>query len=178
MKTKARMALWLWLAIVMCCSCEAARYNCYNLHYIADKGRNRSSYTGWVQGVDFLPYNTRLHTSIGDRRIYFTAADSGTKVELEYNADRMGMSAARYLDLIMSPIPVSYEGLNAVDWECIKTGTVKVGMTKQGVMIAWGYPPRPATLSLSDERWTYWKGRFDRVVVVFDEDSKVVSLVD
>ncbi len=189
MERKGALMLLLALSVVVCCSCESSEmfvaggasslYNRYNLHYITERGQNRGSFANWTQypGHDFVPYNSKLWVDPSGRRIYFTT-DNGVSIEWEYNPDRMMMSAWEYVNLIMSPTPVSYEGLSEVDRQGIEAGRAMVGMSKQGVLVALGYPAKHRTLSLEQDRWVYWKGRHNAYMVEFDDSGKVVSIVD
>lgn len=179
MRTRVCMVPLLGFLIAVCCSCESRVYNRYNLHYIFDRGVNKGSYANWTPstGHDFVPYNTRLQAHPSGDRIRFVT-DAGLDIIYEFNPGRMGMSARQYVDLVTSPTPVSYEGLNDVDREGIQAGKAMVGMTRQGVMIALGYPARHYTPSLNQSRWFYWKGRLNRYAVEFDETGTVVSITD
>lgn len=185
------MSLLLCLLFLVCCGCQSgpsiratdsSLYNRYNIHYITQKGNNVGSYANWTlyEGHDFLPYNTRLTASRWKRGFRLVAADSGTEILFEYSSKNMdGMGADEYLDLIMSPEPVSYQGLSAVDEQGIQAGKVMVGMSKQGVMIALGYPAKHRTPSLDENTWAYWRGRFGEPRSVrFDSSGKVVSVSD
>ncbi len=66
--------------------------------------------------------------------------------------------------------------LSAVDQEGIQAGKAMLGMTKQGVMIALGYPAMHKTPSTDLNTWVYWKARFNMLTVNFGEDGKVGSL--
>ena len=61
--------------------------------------------------------------------------------------------------------------------DAIKTGQVKVGMTKKEVLLAYGYPPVHKTPSLDDSRWTYWKTKWNRVILTF-QDGKLSNIRD
>lgn len=61
--------------------------------------------------------------------------------------------------------------------DAIKSGQIKVGMTKEEVLLAYGYPPVHKTPSLDDNQWTYWKNRWNRIVLDF-EDNKLVGIRD
>jgi hypothetical protein len=202
MRTRGWMALLLCFAAVVCCSCaseegsgvagdtgsqvaadrpnDGVLYCRYNLHYVAEQNRYKASYTNWIQyaGHGFLPYNTKLRATAAQRRIYFTVVDTGMRIEFEINPTRMGMSEKEYLDMITSPKPVTYEGLSDVDRQGIQAGKALVGMSKPGVMVALGFPARPATASPEEKRWTYWKGRRDMIAVEFDDSGKVAAIVD
>jgi hypothetical protein len=200
MRAKGCLALLLGLLVVVCSSCETDEaystageegapamtsrrgtlYTRYNLHYIFDRGVNKGSYANWTDwpGHDFLPYNTALRAQPSGKRIRFVT-DTGVDINFEIDPGRMGMSAREYVNLITSPTPVSYEGLSDIDQQGIEAGKAMVGMTKEGVKIALGYPAAHRTPSPDQNNaWTYWKGRHNTMVVEFDNSGKVGSIRD
>ena len=66
--------------------------------------------------------------------------------------------------------------LPAVDQEGIRGGKPSVGMTRQGIILAMGWPPRLENPDLKAARWRYWRHRFDTIAVEFDQDDKVVNI--
>ncbi len=188
-KTRGWMALWLCFVVVACCSCASdeassqARdegvYTRYNLHYVAEKGMLLGSFANWTDwpGHGFVPYNSRVRAETWINRIRFQT-DTGLTIMFEVNPGRMGMSPSQYIDLITSPTSVTYEDLSDVDRQGIEAGKAMVGMSKQGVQIALGYPAKHRTPSLEDNHWTYWKGRHNTYVVEFDAGGKVASITN
>ncbi|MCL5279424.1 MAG: outer membrane protein assembly factor BamE [Planctomycetes bacterium] len=187
MRTKGWLILLLGSVAVGCCSCasdevsrqanEEGVYTRYNLHYVAEHGTVKASFANWTDwpGHGFVPYNSRVLAQGWSNRIHFQT-DTGLRINFEINPGRMGMSATQYLALITSPTQVTYENLSDVDRQGIEAGKALVGMSKQGVMIALGYPAQHRTPSLDDNRWTYWKGRHDTYVVEFDGSGKVAAI--
>jgi hypothetical protein len=189
---KGPIAVLLLLAIAVCCSCEGsgstaggskgspAHYSRYNIHYYAKKDANVASYANYTDcpGHGMLPYNTQFKVeSVRSGGFKLIALDTGMKIVFEYRAPNMGgMGVREYIDLIMSPVPVSYPDLTAQDQQGIQAGRAMAGMTKQGVMIALGYPAKHRTPSTDLNAWVYWKGRFNTLVVNFGEDGKVASI--
>ena len=195
---------WLWALVlgsitVVCCSCQSnegssapssdgstqtavapdgAVYTKYNIHFISEKGKNKASYANWTEwtGHDMLPYNSKIEASSFLNRIRVVEVGTGREIEMEFHAGRMGMGAKEYIDLITSPTPVSYPDLSDVDRQGVKEGKALVGMSKQGVMIALGYPAKHETPSTDQNRWTYWKGRMANYAVEFDNNGKVTSV--
>jgi hypothetical protein len=55
--------------------------------------------------------------------------------------------------------------------DAIKNGQIKVGMTKEQVLLAYGYPPAHVTPSTDSNEWTYWKNRWNRIVLDFQGDK-------
>ena len=199
MRTGWLLALLLGSIVVACCSCasnetssapsgdsstqavvasDGAVYTKYTIHFISEKGTNKASYANWTEwtGHDVLPYNTKIEAKSFFNRIWIVEVSTGREIEMEFHSGRMGMSAKEYIDLITSPTPVSYPDLSDVDRQGIKEGKALVGMSKQGVMIALGYPAKHETPSTDQNRWTYWKGRMAKYAVEFDNNGKVASV--
>jgi hypothetical protein len=65
--------------------------------------------------------------------------------------------------------------LPELDRDCIEQGKALVGMSKRGVLLALGYPPRHVTPSLDSDRWLYWTNRFNKIAVVF-RDGRVIAI--
>lgn len=183
MVKKMLVVLFVLSLVFACSSCggnkvpgtENGVYSRYNLHYVNVKGVNKGSYANWTRHVDhvMLPYNTKIQVkSLGSKKFEFVT-DNGTKILWEFNPKNMGMSGIDYIKLITSPTPVNYEVLSDIDRKGIEAGKALPGMSKQGVMVALGYPAKHATPSLESNSWTYWGGRMDNYRVEFDESGKV-----
>ena len=68
-----------------------------------------------------------------------------------------------------------FEKFTPQEQEAIKKGVVDAGMSKDAVIMAYGYPPTHKTPSLSNNSWLYWVARRGLLLVKF-ADNKVVSL--
>jgi hypothetical protein len=189
MGTKGWAALRLSLLVVACCSCasneesgksDAGRvYSRYNIHYFSKRGANIASYANYTDCPNHavLPYNTAFKVGSWRGGFKLRAADTGLVILFEYKtAGTRGMSVEDYIRLILSPSPVTYEGLSEVDRQGIQAGKAMVGMSKEGVKIALGYPALHQTSSLEENRWVYWKGRLNTLVVNFGDNGKVGSI--
>ena len=157
---------------------ETSGYSCYNLHYVSEKGVTKGSYlnlTNWP-GHGFVPYNTKVRViPMSKGKMFELTTDKGFSIRWAYDPSLMGMSADNYVKLIISPTPVSYEGLSDIDRQGIEAGKALTGMSKQGVKIALGYPAKHMTPSLESNKWVYWTSAHDPIAVNFDQSGKVVS---
>ena len=72
--------------------------------------------------------------------------------------------------------PTVVEQLNEADQTGIRSGVASPGMTRQGVIYAIGYPPRHVNPSVESGNWTYWRHRFDRFIVEFDDEGIVTGI--
>lgn len=69
--------------------------------------------------------------------------------------------------------------LGKADQEGIRSGRVSVGMTREGVRIAMGHPPRHVNPDPDGSaQWMYWLSRFNRRAVNFDGKGRVSSVQD
>jgi len=201
-RVSAVVALALALAIVAQGVGRAgdAVYTKYNIHLqlqVSNKGERsyNASYSGWVdpgRDHEILPPNSKVvfepvsrgiidkFKPKGFRFVVVDPAAAGLKadtINFDYNAKNMAMTEEEYLRLITSPTPVVLPALSQKDREGVKGGKVDAGMTKQGVMAAFGYPaahrtPNPET----DREWIYWRDRFRTVEVYFDDKGRVERL--
>jgi hypothetical protein len=76
-----------------------------------------------------------------------------------------------HLDKIFGPQCKSTAGMSEIDQKGIKNGQVLPGMTKEGVILAVGYPPDHATPDLGSDVWKYWKSRATNTLVRFEGDK-------
>lgn len=172
-----------------------ARYTRYNLHYqekVDRKGTHvfEASYTGWVDpgaGHGILPVGTAVSMTKGGGKFWekgFTLVIQEPAkltppvptIFVENEPKRTGKNADEYYELITSPEPVEIGGFTARDREGIKAGTALPGMSRGGVMAALGYPAAHETPSLDQATYTYWRDRFRKLVVTFNEAGIVVGV--
>ena len=164
-------------------SAEEVRYSKYNIHTQTKDGRllkaSYANYTDPGSGHVIIPAGSKIFiTDIGRKSFEFTFGDRSKKIVFEFHSKRMGMDTQAYIDLITSPDPVSFEQLSELDKKGMAEGKVYKGMSKDGVLAAFGYPAAHRTASLDAPSWTYWTNRFGTVVVEFDDHGKVANIID
>ena len=153
-----------------------------NIHY-QDNGRDcKASYANWTDpgtGHKILPVNTPVTIEKWGRKGFIIVNTANkNKIYFEYHKERMEMSIEKYLNIITSPSKISISSLSENDQKGIQKGKAYKGMTKNGVMMALGYPATHQTPSLKSDKWTYWTNRFGTIVVNFDEKDIVTNVVD
>lgn len=67
-------------------------------------------------------------------------------------------------------------GMSEVDQKGIKAGLPYLGMTRQGIIYAMGRPPVHANPDLEAPSFTYWRNRFSRQIIHFDEQGVVSDI--
>lgn len=155
-------------------------YNKYNIHTYNNGRDIRASYANWTDpgsGHGIVPPNTPM--TIEDWRngfIIHTQTPPKKKIYFIFDDGRMNMTVSDYITDITAPAPISLEGLTPLDLEGVKAGKAMVGMTKDGVLTALGYPASHRTPTLASREWTYWKNRFTTLVVVFDDKGIVTKI--
>jgi hypothetical protein len=177
------LVLHVVLAAALGAADEGVVYNRFNIHYYA-KGvapkqvTYAASYANYIEtpGHALLPYNTKLRVGKARGGFLLTVVDSGLEIRFEYDETRMAMTPQAYLDLITAAAPVEYPALSARDKEGVTQGTALVGMSKDGVKIALGYPAVHKTPSLDANSWIYWRNRFVSMAVNFDAAGVVTSV--
>ena len=146
-----------------------------------DKRSISASYANYIGNYNYhamIPVNTPVViTKVKKKAIYMTSMVDGTKITFAYNAKNMSpVSSEEYVGYITSPKKTSLKSLSPIDQKGIKDGKAYVGMSKNGIRIALGYPALHRTPSLEDNIWTYWKNRFATGTVEFDAKGRVKSI--
>lgn len=68
------------------------------------------------------------------------------------------------------------DALSAPDKEGIRSGQPKIGMTKAGIVFAMGRPPFHANPNLDANYWLYWKNKFGKTGLEFDDKGKLTGI--
>jgi hypothetical protein len=88
-----------------------------------------------------------------------------------------GKSIEDYKNLMISM--KSFEeltaGMSQQEITAIKEGIIVDGMSKNAVLVAYGYPPEHRTGSLYSDRWIYWRNKFVTFSICFDKNDRTVS---
>jgi len=152
-------------------------YTLVNLHY--DTNNKVSAVNYQSPGLISLGSEVEL-ISCSSKRLVFKVKSSGFEYYYDYHrkaaAEPFDTHLRRYFGREKNSEKVDL--LSEIDQEGIKRGQAKVGMSKQGVIYAMGYPPPHVTPDTQHFRWTYWKHRFDKMIVEFDDQDKVKDIID
>lgn len=175
--------LFLFIFTTVGSAAEGPLYLKNNIHAQRKNRDAKASYANWTDpgaGHFFLAVNTQvkidIKSGITGKRFVITSQTDGQVVHFEYNEGRMGMSMDEYVKLIFAAEKTSLDGFSQTDLMGIKEGKASVGMTKDAVRIALGYPAKHRTPSLQSNTWVYWKNRFKTMVVEFGPEGKVSGI--
>ncbi len=147
-----------------------------NLWFQPDGQMESSNY----QMGDILSYGTEV-TGIDydDQYITFTAKLQDQRFRIEFMKEYAMMSIEEYIKQIFqvkNPVEVELS-IEPLLFERISRGVVEKGMTKQHVLMAYGYPSAHRTSSLDDDTWIYMITRGKSKRVVF-RNGKVLSVLN
>ena len=149
-------------------------YTQTNLH--PDDARSRL-YSINYQQAGFIPRCTEVDLlKVSSKKLIFSIED--TKYQYLYHK-----ASGSFDENIKKYFKTSCEKselkqLSTIDKKGLAAGKVYKGMSKEGVILAIGYPPVHKTVSLEGKTWKYWKNRFNTFDVIFDENNKVESIAD
>jgi hypothetical protein len=150
----------------------------YNFHYTTEKGRIKGSIANYTSlpGHKILPYGSSVKIAGSRSGFALIDEDSGRKIDVLAPSKYLaGKSLSDYLDLILSKTPVSYTDLSEIDRKGISEGRPYKGMSKKGVMIALGYPAPHRTASPDTDEWYYWRNRYAKYAVNFENGIVATS---
>ena len=161
---------------------EGPVYLKVNIHY-QDNGKDcKASYANYTNpgaGHKIMPVNTSVQfKKWGDKGFIIIDTQNNTEIYFEFHEPRMQMTREDYIGKITSASKVDLDKLSENDRKGIKDGLASVGMTKDGVMMALGYPATHKTPSPAGNRWIYWTNRFGTIAVSFDGQGIVSEIVD
>lgn len=151
----------------------------HNLH--ADLVYNKVSSVNYQLQGELIPWGTEVRiTRVEGRRLVFEDVAKNRRYSYEFHwKTKMTVPLADHLDRIFlkssEELKQQVEGLSEIDKDGIYEGRVKLGMSREGVLVAIGYPPEFANPEelMSDRDWLYWVNRHSKVVISFGRDGLV-----
>lgn len=156
---------------------QAGVYTLTNLH--PDENRAKL-YSVNFQQPGLIPLCTEVEiTSVKNKRINFKVKSTGKEYKYlnhKTAGEDLKTNAARYFGKECNKDKVAK--LSEIDRQGIQQGRALVGMSKQGVIYAIGYPPLGGTPSTDLPNWKYWFNRFNTFAVIFGTDGKVTQVIN
>lgn len=175
-------ALCAGFSIVLLASCATpgtkeelqprAGYACCNLHYQRDK----ISDANWHELPFYAAGTPVVITGFQYDRAYVRIDGAEMYIRQEYGRDQETLGAfVGKVVVATDPKPKIAAWPKEVQ-DAIRAGRVMLGMTKEQVLVAVGYPMTNRTSSLDAPVWKYWIGSFDPYEVVWGPDGRVVEV--
>ncbi len=151
-------------------------YTLVNLH--PDMGRSRL-YAVNYQQQGLIPLCSEVVLLEANKKVMvFKMKDGGQKFSYYYHkaaAEPFMDHLSRFFGRECDANKV--KSMSKVDQDGIKQGVAIKGMTRDGVVLAMGYPPRHQTPNLEANTWKYWVNKFGTMRVVFNEKGLVSQIV-
>jgi len=128
--------------------------------------KDESETTNYWRGI-LVPINTKVAlVALTTRDMVLRLPDGGTvKIANVEKFSRRSMAEIAHNLLTAGPVPIERYGEPMAT--TIKNGEMRLGMTKEQVVMARGYPPGHKTPSLDLNTWVYWSSRFATQTIVF-----------
>lgn len=135
----------------------------------------RSNYvmTNYSRG-ETVPINTpvKLVAMRGDK-ITLRRLDGSREFTIENVPKYTSKPIEGVARMMLSAEKTPLEKLPADLANAIRAGEMRLGMNKEQVIMARGYPPAHETSSTESDRWVYWSSRFVKQTIVFNNDRLV-----
>lgn len=114
-------------------------------------------------------------------RINFSYKENGETYSYIHSTKHSKIKLDELFDRYFSKESVMAEGgkfskFTKREQEDIEQGIIVPGMSKDAVLMAYGYPPTHKTPNLTSDAWTYWNSRAGRIIVYFKDG--VISKVE
>ncbi len=148
-------------------------YSRHNLR--ADSGRSLVLTTTNALGLEeLIPMGTELTVEeVNDKLVKLQSPKFNKPIVIKYNARHTKIPFGGYLKRTFSlePVAVPTEGLSELDRQQIAKGELAVGMSRNAVLLAVGYPPANLNNSFEAKELVYMKGKIERLPVLFEGDT-------
>ena len=137
----------------------------FNIWY--ERGKHVT--TNYARGT-LLPINSLVTLeSIGPKKMSLVLeSGEGITVALAEKFSLRSLEEIAVEMLADRKVPVDRLGKELS--RAITQGTMRLGMTREQILMTRGYPPRHKTPSLDNDRWVYWSSRFVHRTLVFQDD--------
>ena len=152
-------------------------YTAYNMWYETNK--ESSMWAINYKTGNMIPAGTEVvSVEVKRNKINFITVKDKKKYTVNFKAAfHPGKTVEDYAKMMFSEKDIDQltQGMSETDITGIKEGVIRVGMTKNAVIIAYGYPPEHKTPDLKGNEWRYWMNRFRTNVIYFDESGKTIQ---
>lgn len=148
-------------------------YTCCNLHY---ENPAKISDANYFVGSTLPLGSSAIVQRLTDRYVTFSSGAQTFTIRQEYGTNETAEQFAQKWLVEADPRERLATFPPAVR-DAITDGRVEVGMTREQVLMALGYPPTHRTASLAMTTWTYWYNRWFSYQVQFNGAGVVTAVV-
>ncbi len=126
--------------------------------------------TNYRKGV-LVPVNTAVTFVKSSSSEIHVKLPAGGVLRLENVKEFSGEDIVGIFKRTLGKEKVNLDKFSAKERENILLGNIDVGMSKDAVIKAYGYPPKHQTPSLEGNAWRYWRNRFATSIVQFKDGA-------
>ena len=143
-----------------------------------ERPRYTASYLGNVDPAragthQIIPVNTEILFMRSRGGFAFRMANERDVVRFTYNPGHTRMRVGHYQKRLAAAEPRSLDNFSELEMKGIEEGKALVGMSKEAVVVALGYPSAHRTRSLEARAYVYWRDGRKLMTVQFDYNGKV-----
>ena len=170
--------------------CGGAAVTPEHAKQVADHAQMHTQVAMFGQGSSITTLNYTLGFPIPVNSVVFYEDINSKQLAFMYNQKRYYLrNAPRYsktnmdqmLDRYFATTKVDLSKFTEKEQELIKAAKIEVGMSKEAVILAYGFPPSHTTASLDLDAWKYWKfqhGYAQDTLILHFKDNKLSSIQD
>ncbi len=130
---------------------------------------------------DFIPVGTAVSiVESTNIKLVFRTLHSSQLFTVNYDESWMVLPVEEFMKRYFTSTPAQqqFDAVNAQFLDAIKGGRLEKGMTRNEVLMAWGYPVTARTRNLENTTWIYLYEPFKSKRVIFDKNGKVSDFID
>jgi hypothetical protein len=132
---------------------------------------------------NLIPINTRIkirstggHSITGGEAFEIVTSDGRHKIVVSHDPEKSGMTLDEYKNRLLSTNRVDLSGYNEQVQDFIRNGEGAIGMSKDMLVKAIGYPPADLTPDMNAESWIYRLNLLQKTYVTFDRFDNVQDI--
>lgn len=150
-------------------------YTLVNLH---PDEQNSRLYTVNYQLPSLLPRCTEIKVNkLSRKKFIFEVPSRGKTYTYIYHkaaVDKLDENIKLYFGTTCDKNVVSR--MSKKDQDGIKMGRPLLGMTREGILLAMGRPPKHVNPVLDVSEWMYWRNKFARTAITFNDKGIVTGI--
>lgn len=152
-------------------------YTKVGMHFDTQRGRYVMHSTNYIGVPIYMPPGTQMTLNKKSRKGFTLVDGDGTECVITWEPRHSMMSMDKWFDMNFSTTPFQLpEGLSEQEQRCIAEGVAEVGMSREAVFLALGYPPKSNNPSLRAKSLKWETRRFFGRRLHFDDQGIVTKI--
>lgn len=152
-------------------------YTKVGMHFDAQRGRHVMHSTNYIGVPIYLPPGSQLTLTKKGRKGFTLVDSEDIEHVITWQPRHSMMSMDKWYDMHFSATPVRLpEGLTEQERNAISEGVAEIGMSREAVFLALGYPPKSNNPSLRSKSLKYETRRFFARRITFNDEGAVTKI--